>query len=221
MKSVRKTENFLYIYVLDRDFGFAPNPFHGYCTLATCKPKIRQGAQIGDWVIGVGGGRIRATGRCVYLMKVTEILTFDTYWTDVRFQIKKPVRNGSLVMMVGDNIYHQDAGSDNWIQEDSHHSNPDGSPNISNLRTDTSSKKVLISDSFYYFGNTAPQIDLDSIGYKNGRGFRKLPISDEHVRTLIQGIETKYGKHRCQIMSDPFNFKSAIKRVDQNTGRIR
>lgn len=42
----------LYSYVVARDFGFAPNPFHGYCTLATCKPDIRATASVGDWVIG-------------------------------------------------------------------------------------------------------------------------------------------------------------------------
>ena len=106
---LEKTKRYLYIYVVVRDFGFAPNPFHGYCSLATCKPGIRKVAQIGDWVMGVGGGRLQATGRCIYLMKVSEILNFDKYWSDKRFRVKKPVRNGSPVMMVGDNIYHRDA----------------------------------------------------------------------------------------------------------------
>ena len=95
--------------LLDRDFGFAPNPFHGYCTLATCKPRIRNVAQIGDWVMGVGGRSLQATGKCIYLMNVSEILTFDTYlsFVDTRFRVKKPIRNGSPVMMVGDNVYHR------------------------------------------------------------------------------------------------------------------
>ena len=97
-------EKTLYVYVVARDFGFAPNPFHGYCTLATCKPDIRRTAKIGDWVMGVGGSRLAAVGRCIYLMKVSKIRTFDEYWNDPKFQRKKPLRNGSLVMMVGDNI---------------------------------------------------------------------------------------------------------------------
>lgn len=44
----------LYVYVVTHDTGFAPNPFHGYCTLATCKPHIRGRAEAGDWVIGLG-----------------------------------------------------------------------------------------------------------------------------------------------------------------------
>src|SRR5262249_167212 len=94
-----------YIYVVDRDFGFAPNPFHGVFTLGTCKPTIRRVANVGDWIIGMGGGRLRATGRCIFAMNVSEKLTFEEYWSDPRFQDKKPVRNGSKKMLVGDNIY--------------------------------------------------------------------------------------------------------------------
>lgn len=42
----------IFSYVVSRDFGFAPNPFFNFCTLATCKPKIRKDAKIGDWIIG-------------------------------------------------------------------------------------------------------------------------------------------------------------------------
>jgi len=135
----------LFIYVVDRDFGFAPNPFHGYCTLATCKPAIRGKAQVGDWVMGVGGRRLQATGRCIFLMNVSEIITFDTYWSDARFMAKKSFRNGSPKMMVGDNIYHRNPITMDWIQEDSHHSKLDGSTNLKNLQTDTKSVNVLIS----------------------------------------------------------------------------
>ena len=46
----------VYMYVVDRDFGFAPNPFHGFCTLATCKPRTRRVAKVGDWIVGMGEG---------------------------------------------------------------------------------------------------------------------------------------------------------------------
>ena len=98
----------VFVYVVDRDFGFAPNPFHGYCTLATCKPRIRKTAQIGDWVIGMAGSRLNATGRCVFAMQITATISFDEYWANPIYNEKKPVRNGSRKMMVGDNIYHRD-----------------------------------------------------------------------------------------------------------------
>src|SRR5580704_1500930 len=81
----------VYIYVVDRDFGFAPNPFHGYCTLATCKPQIRARAQLGDWVIGMGGARLKATGRCVFAMRITETLSFNDYWFRPEHLDKRPV----------------------------------------------------------------------------------------------------------------------------------
>jgi hypothetical protein len=210
----------LYIYVVDRDFGFAPNPFHGYCTLATCKPLIRRKAKIGDWIMGVGGTRLKATGKCIYLMKVTEILTFNDYWSDVRFQRKKSIRNGSKVMMVGDNIYHQEGDNEYWIQEDSHHSKSDGSPNLKNLKTDTSSANVLMSENFYYFGKNALAIDSESLGYKNGRNYRKMQLSDDNIAAFIAEIERCYSKDRNRVIANPFDFSSASKRVDQATGKI-
>lgn len=214
------SEKKLYIYVVDRDFGFAPNPFHGYCTLATCKPEIRRAAQVGDWVMGVGGRRLKATGRCIYLMKVSEILTFDTYWADPRFQVKKAVRNGSPVMMVGDNIYHRNAPTEDWIQEDSHHSNPNGTTNLKNLRRDTNSINVLISNHFYYFGGAAPFVDLSSIGYTNGIGHQKKSLEDANVVAFLKNIEDSYRRDRNIVIADPFDFSHASKRVDQSTGKI-
>ena len=209
----------LFIYVVDRDFGFAPNPFHGFCTLATCKPGIRKSAQVNDWVMGVGGTRLKAIGRCLYIMKVTETLTFDEYWANNRFRLKRPLRNGSSVMMVGDNIYHRKGNKGTWIQEDSHHSNPDGSPNMTNLQRDTSSTRVLISTHFYYFGSSAPILDVESIGYKNIRSYRKFILNDV-IEAFIKNIELKYCKDRSTVISDPFNFNDAEKRVDQATGKV-
>ena len=50
----------LFSYVVARDYGFAPNPFFGVCTLATCKPIVRRVAAIGDWIVGTGS---KANGR--------------------------------------------------------------------------------------------------------------------------------------------------------------
>jgi hypothetical protein len=211
---------YLYIYVVARDFGFAPNPFHGVCTFATCKPKIRGTAKVNDWVMGVGGSRLNATGKCIYLMKVSETITFNEYWTDDRFRRKKPLRNGSRIMMVGDNVYHQNAGSNNWIQGDSHHSNSDGSPNLENLKRDTSNTKVLISNHFYYFGKNAPDVDLAMIGYKNHIGHSKKPLSEVAVTAFIEDIEREYRREKNLVQAYPFDFKEATKRVDQASGKI-
>lgn len=161
-----------------------------------------------------------ATGKSIYLMKVSETLTFNSYWTDERFLRKKPARNGSLIMMVGDNIYHQETGNETWIQSDSHHSNLDGTTNHENLKRDTSSDKVLVSDHFYYFGKSALEVDLDLIGFKNHRGHRKINLCEEKIADFIERIEQLHKEKLNLVLDDPFDFLAASKRVDQATGKI-
>jgi len=148
----------VYSYVVARDFGFAPNPFHGVCTLATCKPKIRNAAAIGDWVVGTGSAVRKRGGFIVFAMKVEEALTFDQYWSDKRFFQKRPNLRGSKKQAFGDNIYHRDGKGCEWHQLDSHHSLPDGRRNSVNVNIDTSVDRVLISKSFTYWGGCGPEI---------------------------------------------------------------
>ncbi|WP_210456891.1 hypothetical protein [Vibrio crassostreae] len=211
----------LYAYAITRDFGFAPNPFHGSCTLATCKPRVRKSAKVGDWVLGIGGAKLKSVRRkCIVLMKITEKMSFNDYWNEPRFSIKKPARNGSHVQMLGDNIYHQDANNQ-WVQEDSHHSNADGSINLVNLRTDTRSDQVLISSHFYYFGNEAIDVDLTSIGYHRIRDYKKIAL-DECLPAveLIKKIDQNFRSEKNLVISDPCQFSHFYKRVDQATGEL-
>ncbi len=213
--------NKVYVYVVDRDFGFAPNPFHGYCTLATCKPKIRAKAVSGDWIVGMGGTRLKAVGRCVFAMRVTQDLSYDAYWGSSTFFDKRPVRNGSRKMMVGDNIYHFDNDAEKWIQEDSHHSNPDGSPNYRNLDADTKVSRVLVSDSFFYFGRSAPIVPtrfLNDLGYKNGRGYRVFNYGDAFG--IIGWLTDTYGHSLSKVLADPFDFSLSERRYSGRASKI-
>jgi hypothetical protein len=214
--------SYLYAYAITRDFGFAPNPFHGFCTLATCKPKIRKSAKLGDWIMGIGGSNLpQVKRRCLLLMKVEEKVSFQEYWEHERFLLKKPVRNGSRVQMLGDNIYHK-GGNGNWIQEDSHHSNPDGTTNLVNLCRDTSiTDQVLISHCFLYFGDKAPSVDLESIGYRRVRDYKKIYLSDsKQARDLIALIFREHKTDINIVVSDPCQFMDSHKRVDQGTGKF-
>jgi hypothetical protein len=149
----------LFSYIVARDYGFAPNPFHGYCTLATCKPKIRAAAAVGDWVVGTGAKtKYGVSGHLIYAMRISETMTYDDYWNDPRFLCKRPVLNGSLKLVYGDNIYHCRRGE--WSQADSHHSLQDGLPNPRNIARDTSVDRVLISNRFVYWGDASPEIPL-------------------------------------------------------------
>lgn len=143
-------------YKIDHDYGLAPNPFGTYCTLAVCKPSIRKNKNlsIGDWIIGTGSKQLKNLHHLIFAMKVEGKLTFEEYWEDKRFQYKKPILNGSLIQMYGDNFYHKDAKG-KWIQEESAHSIIDKKEHLEN---DTGGKYVLFSNDFYYFGNSSPKI---------------------------------------------------------------
>jgi len=214
--------SYLYTYAITRDFGFAPNPFHGMCTLATCKPHIRKSAKVGDWVMGIGGSTLRSVQRkCILLMKVSEKISFQEYWGNERFSLKKSVRNGSSVQMLGDNIYHKDEIS-GWIQEDSHHSNPDGTPNLVNLNRDTGiTDQILVSHYFLYFGDQAQPVDLDSIGYGKIRNYTKTDlVGSKDACNLIASMFSKHRSMINMVAADPCQFMDSHKRVDQSTRRI-
>ena len=144
-------------YIVDHDLGFAPNPFYGVCTLATCKPQIRQSAACGDWIVGIGSKTLGCRGRLIFAMCVDEKLTFDQYWLDERYREKKPFFTGSLKQAQGDNIYHRD-GSGTWIQQKSRHSHPDPVMGKAHFERDTKSEYVLIGKQFVYYGKEAIEI---------------------------------------------------------------
>lgn len=153
----------IYSYVVRYDSGFAPNPFYGNCTLATCKPDIRRVAKVGDWVVGSGSNdrKVRRGGHLVYAMRITEAVTFDEYSCDPRFEAKKPFRCGSRKQSCGDNIYFRASPDAPWQQRDSFHSRVDGSLNPDHVRRDTGVDRVLISNDFVYFGGEGPEVPTE------------------------------------------------------------
>jgi hypothetical protein len=186
----------LYSYVVARDYGFAPNPFFGVCSLATCKPKIRSSAVVDDWIMGTGSRSRGHQDHVVYAMRITEVLNFDQYWSDARFQKKKPNLRGSKKQAFGDNIYHRNATTHRWHQLNSHHSFPDGTPNPANVSVDTGTNRILLSSDFTYWGGAGPVLPkrLRDYGPSHdtvcaGRGHRnRFPI--EVVEELIAWIRS-------------------------------
>ncbi|MGY4106349.1 Nmad2 family putative nucleotide modification protein [Aeromonas encheleia] len=153
----------IHSYVVRYDSGFAPNPFYGYCTLATCKPRIRDSANIGDWVVGCGSNsrNVRRGGYLVYAMRVTDVMTFEDYDADPRFESKKPYRHGSRKQSCGDCIYFKPPQSGTWQQRDSFHSLPDGSLHPDHVARDTGANRILASNDFVYFGGEGPKFPKD------------------------------------------------------------
>lgn len=197
----------IYSYIITRDYGFAPNPFYSMCTLATCKPDIRGSAQIGDWIVGFGSSRTKYKNKLIYAMQVQRKITFDEYWSGEEYQCKKPVMNGSLKQVYGDNIYHKVNGE--WRQANSHHSNVDGSANPINLKRDTKHDAVLISQRYWYFGEEAKDIpeDLAALVYSH-RNYKKF-IDKELELKLIAWLDTLQEEG---FIGDPIKFDGGFDR---------
>lgn len=185
----------IFVYTVKEDTDFAPNPFHGVCTLATCKPDIRKVAKPGDFVIG----KAKAPHglRAVVVMEVNEILTFDEYWHDPEFACKKSRRNGDPIHACGDNIYHRSPNG-SWIQAPSFH-------DVDDIEHDTGkTQSVLVARNFTYFGAEGPDLpDLHdkplNKGIRNMR--RNFPNRDDR-RELDAWIGSLIGQGRIAMPSD-------------------
>lgn len=140
----------LFSYKLKYDTGFAPNPFHGVCTLATCKAPMRRAKKVGDWIAGftsvfLNGDPVGAE-RLVYLMQVSERLGFDQYFRSPAFAAKIPTFDAPrIVDRAGDNIYFLEGGAVRQVRNINH--------DESNMEDDLSGKFVLVGVRFHYFGS--------------------------------------------------------------------
>ena len=184
----------LFSYIVRYDIGFGPNPFHGMCTLATCKQEIRLKAKVGDWVVGTGSKGKGLEGHLVYAMCVDQIVDFDTYWKSPQFAHKIPTAHGSQKQAYGDNIYHH-GDDDEWVQANSRHSFADGLPNPGHIAKDTKADAVLIGTDFIYFGGSGPLIpdDLRSgpgLDLVHDRSFHRCQFSKERIDATVEWIHS-------------------------------
>jgi len=183
----------LFSYIVTHDTGFAPNPFWGYCTVATCKPVIRKVAEVGDWVVGISPKE--QGNKLIYVMEVNEKMPIEDYFNDPRFEKKKPNMNSDkIVDRTGDNIY-KPLGNGSFIQLHSLHSKKDGSEDLAQKEHDLNGKFVLVSKNFVYYG--AEAIDLPEnlreliVGRGHKSNFSKEIINNFHkfVQSLPRGIQ--------------------------------
>ncbi len=191
----------VYSYILAKDGGFAPNPFHGFCTLACCKPKIRATAQAGDLIIGLTS----RSERLAYAMKVSKVLGFADYWRGPRYEIKRPIfKSPTKLRRMGDNIYEPD-GDGAFRQLPSAHSHPDGTEHRGKKEHDLDGFKVLVGDRFAYFGVEAPELPTALAFLRVGRGHRCQFTASEIAEVnawfeeLPQGVQ---GRPRMWSASD-------------------
>lgn len=156
-------------YKLTNDAGFAPNPFFGVLTLATCKPGIRRAANVGEWIAGFTSSGLcgDAVGeeRLIYLMKVSESMTIADYFNDSRYAAKKPsLRNAPEVGRHGDNIYRPlnvgavEAPEFKQLRNPHHWDRGGDRENLTSKNHDVGGRNVLIAEEFVYFGANALRI---------------------------------------------------------------
>lgn len=172
------------------DSGFAPNVTGGICTMATCKPRIRSDADVGDLVLGTPS-RSAGEERIIHLTRVSETLTYDEYYHDERFQMKRPENDTN-----GDNIYYLE---DDVIQQDAktnHHQS------TSNRQRDLNTDRVLIGKTYWYFANSGvavPESLRHDVIHKYKQSSRRLysKKSAKSLRDLVAWCSLRFdpGSH--------------------------
>lgn len=198
---------FLYCYKMRHDNGFAPNPYHGVLTLATCKPKIRKAAEIGFWISGWTSNEVQGktdkfhftdeNQKLIYLAKVTDKIKIEQYWD--LYENKRPqlITNGKEMVTscggknnpsasaydMGDNIYEPVNGG--------FKQHPNGGGHGKNDQEhDLSGENVLICEEFYYFG-VENAIEIKNKGFIVPR-CKKIQLDAQEARNVIDFVTKNY-----------------------------
>jgi len=216
----------LYSYKISHDTGLAPNPFHKYCTLACCKPRIRKNIgksfekekkNVDFWVVGISSLNRGADGnKLVYAMRVTDVKTFDEYYR--AFPKKIPdLSSMDYIKVVGDNFYFIPTGSDKYEQLPSKHSKKDLKNNRNifdeeNYKRDLSGEFVLISADYFYFGNKPLVLPHNLSGLYQSEG-KSFPFREKHTFSkkirndflvFIEKLRKDYPK--CGLINMPYKW---------------
>jgi hypothetical protein len=134
-------------YKITNDNGFAPNPYHGCLTLATCMPYIRLSHQPGQWLAGFTSGKLNGDlpgqERLIFLALINKKLPLEEYYE--QYPQKRPENLPS-----GDNIYKLENGK--FVQVENRLHDEDA------YEDDVNGKNALLAEEFYYFGIEAMTI---------------------------------------------------------------
>ena len=172
-------------YIITNDKGLAPNPFWGYCTLAVCTLNhmgIR--AENGDWLMGTT--TTYRGNKLIFAMQVSEVLLFNLYYNDIRFEKKKPVMDGTWRQRCGDNMYYQGENGE-WKQHRSiYHLDK------STMEKDLKHPFVFIAEHFYYFGENAVEIPLEYKDLIWRRQGCKCKHATENVEGFLNWLQTNF-----------------------------
>jgi hypothetical protein len=186
-------------YIVKVDSGFSPNPFGRRCTLACCKPAVRRKCEPGDIILGSGSVPSGLSGKLIYAMKVSEVLSFEEYW--IQHPSKRPSPRNSISRR-GDNIWHLESDGWNGVEGAFHDER--------HRDHDLSGKKALVSNEFFYFGQDA--IDLPE------KFSVMLATTQGHKNTRDEKLITRFWnwlgrKHRRGRIGPPMEMNEALCRA--------
>jgi len=195
----------LFSYKMTQDRGFAPCPFGGFLTLATCKPQIRLYKNIGDWIAGFTAKNLNSEYLMIYLMKIEKKITFYNYWNNKIYEIKKPkLHSNNRMDVVGDNIYKPN--TDDPVELDNFEQIENLFHKTKNKESDLSGVYVLVSNIFYYFGSNPIKIPENIIPEiaKGRDGHGKETDNEERKIIFLNYIQEKY---KIGIYNAPHKWK--------------
>ena len=219
-------------YRLDHDTGYAPNPFHGYLTLAHCKPdfgktspQVRGNEYIiakKSWIIGTAGGKLLLEDweyyknklrrlpqnsdqscRLIYAGRVLERLTYEDYYGDERFLAKRKSKVNEIAKY-----------GDNWVRRN---------------RPGSVINDVLIIKPFYYFGCFAPllpeEVENENIikgkGSKSGSGCKFLTEPQATIQKIIGFLSESAGPNGGIFGFPSFKNEKPYKKQSENLSYLK
>ncbi len=206
----------LYSYCLRYDNGAAPNPFWGICTLVICKPKIRQSAEIGDWIVGTGSANSdvgNLAGKLVYAMQVTAKMTMRDYddFCQKNYPNKLPRWRAKedYRLRLGDCIYDYSNGDNPKLRLSVHKEE--------NQQTDMGGKYALISDQFYYFGDNSRQLPEALLGIVRNSPGHRSDANEPFIESFLQWL-SQADLERNKLYGEPQRKKRFLIEDDSIRG---
>ena len=170
-------------YKMVSDRGFAPNPYEGFLTLATCKPGIRKCHAIGHWLAGFTSKKLNrdevGKEKLVYLAEIDDKFPMWQYYE--KYPQKRTCPSA-------DNIYVKQNGIWKLMNASIH--------DESHQEKDLSGDNVLVARHYYYFGKNALDIQevREKINIPIGQGSYGRLTTGEDVADFINWVKREAEK---------------------------
>jgi putative DNA base modification enzyme with NMAD domain len=180
-------------YVLADDNGMAPCAEQGILSLTCCKPLIRRGARVGEWVVGfvpkgLGRGRVAWAGQIAKVIPLGEYERRFSGRQDAIYRLADSAPGEQEVLVPLRDDYHVDEKS---------------------RKRDRSGKNALVFNPFWYwggFGISAPDDIADLAHYYVGQAAtnsspKKIAFLEAWLRSVADpGI---HGEPRDELRTRP------------------